>query len=71
MSVFPQTLENLASMGVNIELTEKGYFPQTLENLVAIVRANGGHILINVSGAFPATLERLAQIGGNHITFRF
>ncbi|MBS9958236.1 hypothetical protein [Vibrio alginolyticus] len=69
MSLFPQTIENLARMGANIEITESTtLFPQTLENIVRICVAAGGHVTISSQGIFPQTLERLAQIGGNNIT---
>ncbi|EHK7540119.1 hypothetical protein ICR46_000347 [Vibrio cholerae] len=71
MSLFPQTIEKLARMGANIEITESTtLFPQTLENIVRICVATGGHVTISSHGIFPQTLERLVQIGGNNITIR-
>lgn len=71
MSVLPQTMENLAAIGVNIDITDNSFVPQTLENLVAMVRSKGSHITINAAGYIPATLERLAMIGGSNLTLRF
>ncbi|MEZ8241972.1 hypothetical protein AB6C73_26355 [Vibrio splendidus] len=71
MSLFPQTIENLARMGANIEITESTtLFPQTLENIVRLCVAAGGNVTISANGIFPQTLERLVQIGGNNVTIR-
>lgn len=71
MSLFPQTIENLARMGANIEITEgTTLFPQTLENIVRLCVTAGGHVTISSNGMFPQTLERLVQIGGNNVTIR-
>jgi len=71
MALLPNTVENLARMGANIEVTaETNYLPQTLENIVRIAVGAGGHVTIHAQGKLPQTLENLARIGGNSVTFQ-
>lgn len=71
MSFLPNTVENLARLGANIEITsETNYLPQTLENIVRIAAGAGGHVTIHAQGKLPQTLENLARIGGNNVTFQ-
>lgn len=71
MAYLPQTLEQLAQLGVNLEIgPENTYLPQTLETLVRIVAGHGAHITIHSSTYLPQTLEQLARIGGKHLTLR-
>ncbi|EGQ9204118.1 hypothetical protein F6H22_02670 [Vibrio cholerae] len=69
--LLPQTIENLARIGANIEICpENNLLPQTLESIVRICVANGGHVTISAQGLFPQTLENLARIGRNKLTIR-
>ena len=71
MAYLPQTLEQLARLGANIEIGAGNiYLPQTLETLVQIVVGTGAHITIHATNQLPQTLERLARIGGRHLTIR-
>ncbi len=71
MALLPQTLEQLARIGANIEITDGvSYLPQTLELIVRIAAENGSHVTISANGKLPQTLEQLAKIGGNHLTIR-
>ena len=71
MAYLPQTLEQLARTGVNLELGPgSSYLSQTLENLVRIVVSTGAHITIHAPPCLPQTLEQLARIGGKHLTIR-
>lgn len=71
MAPLPQTLETLARLGANIDLSNYSYLPQTLETLVRLAEGSGGHVTIDASKCLPATLETLARIGREHVTFRF
>jgi hypothetical protein len=71
MSLLAPTIERLAMLGANIELTKDSkVLAPTLEKLVSLVASNGGHITIDSSLALAPTLEKLAQIGGKHITIK-
>lgn len=65
MAILPNTAENLARIGVNLEITpEAKYLPNTVENLVRIVKGNDAHITIHAGSYLPNTLENFARIGG-------
>ncbi|WP_127446252.1 hypothetical protein [Comamonas terrigena] len=71
MAYSPQTLEQLARIGANLEIgAGNNYMPQTLENLVRLVVGSGAHITIHSTNLLPQTLEQLARIGGSHLTIR-
>ena len=71
MAYLPQTLEQLARIGANLEIgPDNNYLPQTLEALVRIVAGHGAHITIHATNLLPQTLEQLARIGGKHLTIR-
>src|SRR5262249_55734805 len=71
MSVLAPTVERLAQLGANLELT-KGckLLAPTIENIVQIVAARGGHVTVDADLVLAPTLERLVQIGGSHLTIR-
>lgn len=71
MPFLPQTLEQLAQLGANLELGPGGtYMPDTLEKIVRIAKASGAHVTISAEKYMPNTLEQLARLGGSNVTFR-
>ena len=71
MSQIPQTVETLAQMGANIEITAAaGFIPQSVERIIQIAVGRGGRVTIDASGYIPSSLERFVQIGGNSVTIR-
>lgn len=71
MAILPQSVERLAQMGANIEITaEAGYLPQTVEKIVQIAAGKGAHVTIEAGKYLPQSLERFVQIGGSNVTIR-
>ena len=71
MALLPQTIENLARLGANIEIEpDTRLLPQTLENIVRICVGSGGHVTISAKGKLPQMLENLVRIGKNNVTIR-
>ena len=69
--LLPQTVERLAEIGANIELTaETGYLPQAIETIIKIVVGKGGHVTVDANGFTPDSLERFAKIGHSNLTIR-
>ncbi len=71
MTVLAPTVERLAKLGANLELTkESQLLAPTIEKIVAIAVSRGAHVTVDASLLLAPTLEKLAQIGGKNITIR-
>ena len=71
MAIMPQTIEKLARIGVNLEISaECKLMPATVEKIVRIVVDNGAQITVDSSNNMPQTLEKLARSGGKNLTIR-
>lgn len=71
MSLMPQSVEQLARLGANIEITaEAGFMPQSIETIIQIAVANGSRVTIDAKPYMPQSLERFVQLGGKNITIR-
>ena len=69
--LMPHTLEKLAALGANLDLTAaSGLMPHTLEQIVSIAAQRGGHVTVSSAKLMPTTLEKLAELGRNHLTIR-
>ncbi|WP_343725519.1 hypothetical protein [Herbaspirillum huttiense] len=72
MNFLPETLENLARLGANIEIgPNSGYLPETLEKIVRLASSREAHVVISAQGLLPETLEKLARIGRKNLTIKF
>lgn len=71
MALLPQSVERLAQLGANIEITTAGnYLPQSIEKIIQIAVNNGAHVTVDAGNYLPESLARFAQIGGNRVTIR-
>lgn len=71
MTHLPQTIQNLAQIGVNLEISANAnYLPKSLEDIVRIVVGRNCHITIHAGNHLPQTLEQLAHIGGKNLTIK-
>ena len=71
MAILPQSVERLAQIGVNLEITaEAGYLPQSVEKIIRIAVANGAHVTVEAGKYLPQSLEQFAQIGRDKVTIR-
>jgi len=69
--LLPATVERLAHLGANIDITDsKSYLPTTVEAIIRAAKASGGHVTISAGKFLPATLESFVRIGGNSVTIR-
>ena len=71
MAVLAPTVERLAQLGANLELTKDSkLLAPTIESIVRIVAANGAHVTVDAALLLAPGLERIAQIGGKSVTIR-
>lgn len=71
MSLLPRFAEELARMGVNIEITsDAGYLPNAITNILHIAKATGGHVTVDANPYLPNALLEWARIGGDSLTIR-
>lgn len=69
MSILSSSAENLARLGVNLEITSKaGYLSSTVEQIVKIAVGKGAHVTVHADGFLSSTLENIARIGGKNVT---
>jgi hypothetical protein len=71
MAILPQSVEKIAQMDANLEITaEANYLPQYVEKIIQIAVANGSHVTIEAGNYLPQSLERFVQIGQGNVTIR-
>lgn len=71
MGFMPQSIESIARLGANIELTGKSILmPQSVLSIITIAMRAGGHVTIDAKGYMPQTLEEFAKAGKNRVTIR-
>jgi len=71
MAILPQSVERLAHIGANVEISsEAGYLPASIEKILHIAVGRGSHVTIHAGRYLPDTLERFAQIGRGNVTIK-
>jgi hypothetical protein len=71
MVLLPQSVEKLAQMGANIEITkEANYLPQSIEKIIQVAVISGASVTIDAGTYLPQSLERFVQIGKGKVTIR-
>jgi hypothetical protein len=71
MVLLPKTVERLAQIGANIEITDgSNYLPRSIENIIRIAVGKGAHVTIEAGNYLPQSLESFAQIGKQNVTIK-
>lgn len=71
MAILPQSVEKLAQLGANIEITkDANYLPESIERIIQIAVSKGSSVTIDAQSFLPQTLERFVQIGQGKVTIR-
>lgn len=72
MSLPPQSIEKIISLGGGVSIDASKYLPISLERFAAFASQTGATIIMrNCDGFLPTSLERIAALGKGRVIFEF
>ncbi|MES2224094.1 MAG: hypothetical protein V4469_04150 [Patescibacteria group bacterium] len=72
MSLLPQSIERIISIGGSVSVDASYYLPMSLDRFASLAVSSGAKLYIrNAQKLLPVSLERIAAIGRGVVVFEF